>query len=396
MHKKRLLFVMNDLRCGGAEKSLISLLQTLDYSKYSVDLFLFQHRGIFLNQIPKSVQLLNEPTYYKFFDMPLLGVIKSCLKTNGLKVLLLRIQISLLYLLDKNRARAEQKAWKYLSKIIDKLPNKYDVAIGYLEKTPNYFCVDKVVADLKIGYVLNDYVKLRMDKSIDHHYFNRLDYIVVDSKPSWDVIIQQFPKLEHKFKIIQSIISTESIIKLSNDSIIDFPPGLNVISIGRLTYQKGYDLAFEAIQKLMKTIDFNWVILGDGEEKIELQSKIDASGLSHRIFLLGIKENHYPYLKRADIFLHTARFEGYGIVIQEAKILNKAILLTDFNTARYHVEHEINGYICSMTVDDIAESLAFLIKNESIRKQYESQLGSDVYGTEKEIKNFYNLIENRD
>ncbi|WP_297511842.1 glycosyltransferase [Flavobacterium sp.] len=391
--KKNLLFIMNDLRCGGAEKSLISLLQTIDYRKYSVDLFLFQHRGIFLNQIPKAVNLLEEPHYYKYFDMPFSEVVKSCFNKNGIRILFLRVLVSLYYLLDKNSARAEQKSWKILRYALKRLTKEYDVAIGYLEKTPNYFCVDKVTAKRKIGYVLNDYVKLKMDPSVDKNYFEVLDFIVVDSKPSWDIIVHQFPNFQHKFKIIQSIISTDSIQSLANEQVADFPDGFSVISIGRLAYQKGYDLALEAMQIAMQKASFNWIILGEGQEKRELQEKIATLGLGHRIFFLGIKENHYSYLKKADLFLHTARFEGYGIVIQEAKILNKAILLTDFNTATHHIEHEKNGYICSMKVDDIAASIVRLVSDTSIRMQFQKQLASSFYGTENEIENFYTLID---
>ncbi len=391
--KKNLLFVINNLNCGGAEKALISLLQTLDYSRFNVDLLLFKQEGLFINQIPPEVTLLPEPESYKYFDMPIKKAIIENLKKLNFTTIFNRIGAGFVFKNETINAVAEQKMWKYLGRSMSKLPKKYDVAIGFLEKTPNYFVVDKVDASKKIGFIMNDYNKLQMDKSIDAIYFSKLDYVAQDSEESKNILIEIFPEFKQKFVVIKSIIASKTIKKLSKEIVNDLPEGFKIVSVGRLSYQKGYDLALEAFKIInAKGILFNWIILGVGEEEIKLKAKVLEYGLSDKITFLGIKENHYPYLEQANIFLHTARFEGFGIVIQEAKILAKPIILTDFNVSKSHIVHSKNGLIVAMNPESIASNLESLISDSDLRNQFSKELNSKDFGTENEIENFYNLL----
>ncbi|MBC7523431.1 MAG: glycosyltransferase [Flavobacterium sp.] len=392
-HKQEILFVVNNLNCGGAEKALISLLQTFDYSRYNVDLLLFKQEGLFLNQIPEQVTLLSEPDRYKYFDMPIKKAIVENLKKFNFNTIINRIGAAFVFKNETINAVVEQKMWKYLRNSMSKLPKKYDVAIGFLEKTPNYFVVDKVDAKIKIGFIMNDYNKLQMDKTIDARYFSKLDFIAQDSQESNTILVQNFPEFKDKFKIIKSIIASKTIRKLADEVVHDIPTGFNIVSVGRLSYQKGYDLALDALKIIhSKGILFHWIILGVGEEENNLKAKVIEYGLHDKIKFVGIKENHYPYLKKADIFLHTARFEGFGIVIQEAKILTKPIVLTDFNVAKSHIEHGKNGLIASMNPESIAENLEMLISDLNLRNQFSAELNKYDFGTENEIENFYNLL----
>ena len=99
---------------------------------------------------------------------------------------------------EKNRARCEQRVWKYISKSLKNINKKYDIAIGYLEKNPIYFCIDKVNAKKKIGFIHNDYDKLGMDPNIDSKYFAKLDYIVTVSEECANILKQKFPMYKHK------------------------------------------------------------------------------------------------------------------------------------------------------------------------------------------------------
>ncbi|RTY92302.1 glycosyltransferase [Flavobacterium sp. GT3R68] len=393
--KKELLFIINNLNCGGAEKSVISLLQTIDYSKFNIDLYLFKHEGLFLKQIPAEVTLLPEPEQYHYFDMSIKKAVIENLKAGKLKLVWYRILAGLIYSTEKIPALREQKAWKYLKKVLPKLNKKYDVAIGFLEKMPNYFCVDNVIAKRKIGYVMNDYEKLMMDKTIDNYYFSKLNFIVSDSNESRAILIRNFPHFEDKFKVLKNIISPSIIDKLCQYHVSDFPEGFKLLSVGRLTHQKGYDLAIRACKILAdKGYQFKWYILGKGEDQEELKALIDENQLNDFFVFLGIKENHYPYLQQADIFVHTARFEGFGIVISEAKILKKPIVLSDFNVARNHIKHNYNGLIADLDPESIAHNIEILMNNAELRTEFSENLAKEDFGTESEINNFYKIIDN--
>ena len=156
---KKILFIMNNLNCGGAEKALVSLLKTIDYSQYEVDLLLFRHEGIFLKQVPEEVNILPEPFGYKYYDMSSIKAIKELLKQGRIGDAIRRIKAIFIYKSEKDTYRCGQKVWPYVSKIFGKLNKKYDVAIGYLENNPIYYCVDNVMqrkkSDLYIMITIN-------------------------------------------------------------------------------------------------------------------------------------------------------------------------------------------------------------------------------------------------
>lgn len=390
--KKKILFVMNNLNVGGAEKALVSMLQVFDYEKYEVDLLLFKKEGLFLNQIPAEVNLLAESENYKYFDMPFTQVIKENIFRNW-NVIFRRLQFNLAVKKAKNSAEAEQFGWKPLSKAINPLPQHYDVAIGFLEKNPNYFVVDKVIGDKKIGFIHNDYQALAMNPKFDQPYFNSFHNIVTVSKDCKIVLEKVFPDMENKFSQISNIIAQETVCKLSEYPKTTLSKN-SVISIGRLTQQKNYELAIHAFKILkQREVFFKWYILGEGHLHSKLLKELEVAGLSNEVELMGVKENPYPYLKQADIFLLSSHFEGDGIVVREAKILNKPIILTNFNTAEAHIQNRKNGIIVNFNAEELANSLQELLLNENIRKKFSNELALSDWGTESEIEKLYQLIE---
>ena len=389
---KKILFIMSNLNCGGAEKALVSLLKTIDYSKYEVDLLLFRHEGIFLKQVPKEVNILPEPFGYKYYDMSSIKAIKELLKQGRVWDAIRRIKAIFICKSEKDTYRCGQRVWPYVSKMFGKLNKKYDVAIGYLENNPIYYCVDNVDANKKIGFIHNDYDKLGLNPIGDRFYFNKLDNIVTVSEECAEVLKNRFPEYKDKVRVMHNIVSPSIINEMAKEKIELNNAEINLATIGRLNYQKGYDMAIEACKKLVeKGYDITWNVLGEGEERINLESLIKKYSLEDRFVLLGIKENPYPYVKNADIYVQTSRFEGKSIAIDEAKILNKPILVTNFTTVRDQISDGVNGLIVDMNVDSIVDGLETLIKGSNLRNKLKKNLASEELGTEKEVDVFYSL-----
>lgn len=139
--KKDILFVMNNLNVGGAEKALVSLLQVFDYTKYNVDLLLFKKEGLFLKQVPEQVNILKEPENWKYFDMPFTQVLKENFSPFRWDIVLQRLRYKIATRRAKNTAEAEQFGWREIARTLKPLKKNYDCAIGFLEKNPNYFIV---------------------------------------------------------------------------------------------------------------------------------------------------------------------------------------------------------------------------------------------------------------
>jgi glycosyltransferase involved in cell wall biosynthesis len=395
--KKSILFIMNKLVCGGAEKSLLSVLESIDYSKYNVDLFLFKHEGIFLNRIPKEVTLLPEPVNYKYLDMPIKNSLTELIKRRDYKLALNRSILGYLAKTENNGALVEQKFWRYLSNSIGEIRKEYDVAIGFLEKNPIYFCVDKVKAKMKIGWVHTDYSKLGIHSNIEQYYFNKLDYIATVSEELVEILSNEFPTIRNKFKCIYNIVSSRVIKSMSLEKVdwqVKDEQSITIISVGRLAKEKGLDISLEAFEILIKKgYDIKWLLIGDGNIRGELENKIREKKLQARVKLLGVKDNPYPYIRLADIYLQTSRYEGKSIAIDEAKILAKPILITNFETANSHITNHENGVISEMNPLSVAEGLERLILDKQLRHTFSENLMMKEFGTENEINKLYQLME---
>lgn len=392
--KKEILFVMNNLNVGGAEKALVSLLQVFDYEKYNIDLLLFKNEGIFLKQVPQQVTILKEPVNYRYFNMPFSQVVRENFFNLKWNVIWQRIQFKESSKKATNPAEAEQLGWMPLSKTLQPLSKQYDVAIGFLEKNPNYFVIDKVTSKIKLAFIHTDYNKIGMSEKVDFPFFEKFDKIFVASNDSKKTLQYVFPLLRNKFLTFRNIISESTIKKLSQEKIEDLPYKNLIISVGRLTGSKGYERSVEAMQILKeKCIEFTWIILGEGELHDKLVTSIFDKGLANNVVLVGTKENPYPYILKADIFLHTSDFEGDGMAVSEAKVLARPIILTDFDTARKHIEDGVTGLISDFSVDKIAEALEKLIHNPTLGESFSENLSKEHWGTESEIEKLYQLTE---
>lgn len=395
--KKNLLFVMPSLAAGGGEKSLVNLLSQVDYKLYNVDLFLFNHEGIFMEFVPNEVQIIPIPETYRTFTLPLFKAVKGLLAKGEISLAYNRIMFSIKNRNAKNTSIREQYNWKYIAKSLNKIEKQYDAAIGFLEKTSTYFCVDKVKSDKKIGWVHIDYNKLGMDPKFDALYFRKLDNIVTVSEECANILRNRFPGQKDEVSVIYNIVSPTMIHKMADQESKDVYDRKNdeiiILSIGRLHYQKGFEMAIESCKKLIdKGYKIKWNIIGEGEEREKLTDLIKVNKLENNVKLLGLRSNPYPYIRQADIYAQTSKFEGKSIAIDEAKILNKPILVTNFSTAKDQIKSGVNGLIVDMKPEAIADGIEQLIKDNELKNKLVSNLSKEKLGTEEEIYKLYKIL----
>ena len=180
--KKKILFIMESLHIGGAEKSLLTILNLLDYNRYDVDLFLFDYKGEFFKMIPKNVKLLPLCKKYKIFSRdrklsPIIFLLKLDFKSFYhsihwlLKALISKIKREKLYI-----------GWDDIKYFFDDINKKYDTSIAFLERKTIYFNVDKVKSKNKIGFIHNDYSIYPYDVKLDSKYFSYYKYIATVSE----------------------------------------------------------------------------------------------------------------------------------------------------------------------------------------------------------------------
>lgn len=393
--KKKIVFVIPSLDAGGAEKSLVNLLVTLDYSKYDVDLITFKQNGFFDKLVPEAVSRISLNKEFYTFQLPLVQSLVQFLLQLRIQLFFYRILFALNNGYVKNKGIAEQKNWKYFGKAINVLPKKYDAAIGFLEKSSNYFVVDKIKSKNKIGFIHNDYTQLKLDARFDSLYFQKLDAIVTVSESCLLSLETTFKQFKAKMSFMYNIVSKNLIEKQAREQIEE--ELINVplfLTIGRLHEQKGYSIAIKTAVFLKKlNFKFKWCIIGEGALRQELEDSIKQHNLDGVVVLLGKKSNPYPYIKKADLYIQTSLYEGKSIAIDEAKILCKPIIVTDFNTAKDQIEHEVTGIIASFEPQEIAQEIINLTQNKKLQQELINNLSKINLSTESEIEKLYNIIE---
>ena len=152
-------------------------------------------------------------------------------------------------------------------------------------------------------------------------------------------------------------------------------------------------MAIEAARILKeKNIPFHWTIIGEGTERGNLQDLIWRYDLQNQVNLPGLKDNPYPYVRASKIFVQSSRYEGKSIAVDEAKILAKPIILTNFTTAKDQIEDHVNGLIVDMSPAGIAEGIIKYLHDADFTEKIITNLRADNFGTEHETEKFYQLI----
>ncbi len=397
MKKKKILIVMMNLYNGGAEKSLVNFLNELDESKYDIDLLLFQKKGLFLNQVPSYVKVVEQPRdLYLLYNNP---SVKDLFKFHNIKLIFLRVFYTILMNVKyKNylpRVRRQIRWDKYYKKLIGVYKKKYDVSLSYLENEPMRYVIDKTVATKKYVWLHNDYIKIGLLKENDEYYYDRANKIVTISKECLNVFNRVFPKFKEKSIYIPNISSSKTINELAKKppKILFKENVFKIVSIGRLCYEKGFDIAIDAAKILKENnINYQWYIIGDGVLKNELMKKIKSYGLSDNLALIGVTDNPYSYIKSSDIFVQTSRSEGKAMVLDEAKILNKPFVVTKYPTVLDQANEKISLMV-EISAEDIAKGIMYLYKHPDRIKEMEENMKKEINSNEKEISKYHDLLD---
>jgi len=144
----------------------------------------------------------------------------------------------------------------------------------------------------------------------------------------------------------------------------------------------------------MVIASFCWsIVIGEGSERAALEQQIKEEKLEGKFVLLGEKENPYPYISNATIYAQTSRFEGRSSTINEAKILAKPIVVTNFDSVFEQIQSGVNGLIVEKDADAIADAIVKLLNDTALQTQFITQLQSESLGTETEIQKLYQIIQ---
>lgn len=395
--KKKVFIFSHAMEIGGAERALLGLLTSFDYSKYEIDLFLMQHSGELMSLIPKQVNLLPEIPQYSAMMRPMV----IALKQGQLKIVAGRI-IGKIKAKQFNKRMGFQDSFavfdyshKYTKKYLPVISKtQYDLAISFL--MPHYIVQEKVQAKKKIAWIHTDYSICNLDVESEMAIWSKYDNIISISDDVTKAFLTKFPSLENKIVYIENILSKgfidgqADLIDVSNEMDMST---VKLLSIGRFSEAKKFD-EIPQIASIIKSkgIDFKWYIIGYGGEEELIRSKISEFGMEDTVIILGKKDNPYPYIKACDIYLQPSRYEGKAVTVHEALILNKPVIITDYPTAHSQLKDGFDGIIVPMDIEGSANEIARVIKDKELQQNLISNMQSTNYSNESEIEKLYKLI----
>ena len=375
---KKLLIVTDSLNGGGAEKVLQDILKNIDLKKYEIDIFLIFNQGIYKEKIGElgisidglfknRKDLINNIFYKK------------------LKSLLIRII-----------------RWIYCKYpfLIKKLKSKqYDIEIAFLEGYSTLLIANRKNKAKKVAWIHTDLAKHEsINKNLEKDSYCKMNKIICVSSDSKKSVESLYPDLKNKIEVIYNLILKEEILEKSlKKSDIYFSKKINIITVGRINKEKGYDILLEAHNQLLKEgLDYNLYILGEGKERKKLEQYIKDNNMEKNTFLLGFKENPYPYIKEADIFISSSRYEGYPLVICEAICLEKPIIATKCTGPNEILEDGKYGLLAEVeNVESLKENMKKLILSEELRKKYSklSKERSEIFDINKTMKQIERVLD---
>lgn len=354
--KKKLLFTSYSMNVGGIEKALINLLKRLDYDKYEVTLVLERKEGIFLDLLPKEVEVLE----YKISNCKFVPFRKIY---NRLKLI----------------------KWK------NKLKNNYYFSCSFCTYSiPSAHLALAASTNNAIWMHGNYYILYNKDESklkefLDGVFVKSFKKVVFVSEENKREICKHYDGIKEKSIVCNNFINGDEIIEKSKEKI-DFKRNKNplFVNVGRHDeYQKRLSRIIEASKRLVdEKYQFQILFIGDGPDSMMYDDMIKTYGLENVIINLGRQVNPYPYYKIADAVLLSSEYEGYPVVFLESMIMNKPILST--KVSDWEGLNDKNGKFCDFDTESVYEMMkdyldkGFKIKNKFDYNKYNKEIEDKI------------------
>ncbi len=364
--KIKIIFVTKALWIGGIETALINLLNHFDYQKYEVTLLVLHAELDLLDRVHPSCRVLiadrektvsfQEP--YRF--QRLYHLTEECDNPSFVHKMLMWTVPAVKWVENRLYIR-------YIREMMRE--ERFNTAIIYSD----------VAAETAIRAIHADkYLMFYHHGAMRHVYHDAIAYkkcekIIAVSENQAKELRKFVPSAAEKIISIHNLTDVEGIRKKAEQptkEVFD-ETKFNIVSVGRVSHEKGMDLAVRVCARLVNDgfDNIRWWIVGDGPAMSEVQAVIAETHMEHHVILTGMKSNPYPYIRQADLYVQPSRFEGYPMTILEALVLGQPVVSTNNNGAKEILRDGVTGVLCPIHVDRIADAIEALLKNENDLKK---------------------------
>lgn len=342
---KKILIAVSQLRVGGVSKALIELLKNIN-DKYEVTLLCFDHNGAFYEDIPGNVNIINDNPYLVLTERS-----ADDIEQYGAKYKMIR-QICSGWTKCFNKTLPA----KYICRKFGKLEKYYDVAIAFGHpQQEKMFCnlageivLNCVSAKKKVIVIHCDYEKCGAHCKCNDALLMKFDRVAAVSKSVGDAVVRCIPQVKNKICTLRNFHDFRFIYDMAVDNAKEYGCEHSLVTVARLSEEKGLEQGVKIISTLKAAgYDVEWHIIGEGPQRIKIESSIQKNKASDYIFLEGEQKNPYRYIKNADYLFVPSLHEAAPMVFDEAASLGVPIISTDTLSAYELVEERKIGYVGS-------------------------------------------------
>ena len=397
--KASILIFSQAMELGGVERSLLGLLDSIDYDRYDVDLFLMRHGGELMPYLNPKANLLPEIPQYASLAVPMASLIRS----GQFGVLCGRLQGKLTarrfdkqHPSDKPSVTALTYSHKYTLRSMPQVSDKtYDLAISFL--TPHYFTRERVKAKKYAAWIHTDYTALSYDRDEEISMWSRYAAICGVSEQVSDAFDKAFPELADLTETIENILPEKLIINQSSLTCGDLEQDNSIVvllSVGRFSEQKNFDNVPDICRRLVTDgLNVKWYLIGYGGDEPLIRQKIAEAGMQDRVIILGKKDNPYPYMRACDLYVQPSRYEGKAVTVREAQLLGKPVVITNYATSGSQLEDGVDGVIVPLDNAGCAAGIAAVLRDPARMQQLSENCAKRDYTNSAEVEKIYALME---
>lgn len=372
---KKILFCVYGLGIGGIEKCLVNLINTLPVDQYQVDLLLMNPEEALKPEIKREVRYLDALRYVANTTDTM-----DMIRRNG--GIMKHPGVVARYCAFRIAVKLRRSAWK----VFHSLPEVYDIAVAYSQNDYSpYYVIDKVRAKRKILWYHNGAYGGSPRKYLrDKKYYPAFDYVVAVSSDCKKMLQERFELPDNQLIVLRNICDTAAVKEYARA----FTPAnfesdaVHIVTVGRMTAEKGADLAVEACRILCaegRKICWHWI--GDGNRSNDVRKKVKQLGLIDSFILEGNQTNPYPFVYSADIYAQTSYYEAYSTTVTEAKVLCRPIVTTDVGGMRDQLTDGVNAFIVPVDAEALAAAIRTLMDHVNLRWDFSEKLRIEYVDT---------------
>ena len=362
--KRSILFHYSVFNVGGAEKSLLRLMTLLCDRDWTVTLVLNRPGGSLESALDPRIEVL----YLRSFSAG-----DRFKKAKGVLRRMAALPDAAAYLIGELEAKWRRKGF---------LRRRYTVAAVSLHGLDASFVCEEVSAGVRVHWIRNDLRQCDPErKAYDNirRHCSCIDRYLCVSRTARDSFVELFPDLTERADLLYNVLLPDEMQRLSEVGTapeMSCVKGLKVVTVCRLSDKAKGLLRMVRVHKRLydEGIEFTWFVIGDGPDRELMQRAVDEAGLEGKMILLGSRENPFPYYKAADISATLSYYEGLCGAVNEAKVMGRPVIATEFSGIREQIVHGETGWIVANDEEAIVTGMRRLLTDADLRKHLANDL----------------------